>query len=57
MDLPAVGPDTIAAAKAAGLNGVAVEAGGVFILGLEETARAADEAGLFLWGRRPDGAG
>lgn len=54
VDLPAVGPDTIAAAKAAGLNGVAVEAGGVFVLGVEETARAADAAGLFLWGRAPD---
>lgn len=55
VDLPAIGPDTIAEAKAAGLNGVAVEAGGVFILGVEETARAADEAGLFLWGRKPAG--
>ncbi len=55
VDLPAIGPDTISAAKAAGLNGVAVEAGGVFVLGLEETARAADAAGLFLWGRAPDG--
>ncbi len=54
VDLPAIGPDTIKAAKAAGLNGVAVEAGGVFILGLEETAQAADEAGLFLWGRAPE---
>jgi len=53
VDLPAVGPDTMRAAKEAGLNGVAVEAGGVFILGMAETARAADEAGLFLWGRAP----
>lgn len=54
VDLPAIGPDTIRAARDAGLNGVAVEAGGVFILGLDETARAADEAGMFLWGRAPD---
>lgn len=57
VDLPAIGPDTIAHAKAAGLNGVAVEAGGVFVLGVEETARAADAAGLFLWGRKSSGEG
>lgn len=50
MDWPAIGPRTLAAAKAAGLNGVAVQASGVFILDIDETARAADEAGLFLFG-------
>ena len=51
MDLPAIGPDTLRGAAAAGLAGVAVQAGGVLILGLEETVAAAEEAGLFLWGR------
>ncbi len=53
MDLPAIGPDTIAAAAAAGLAGVVVQAGGVLVLGREETIAAADRAGLFLWGRAP----
>ncbi len=57
VDLPAIGPDTIRAASAAGLNGVAIEAGGVFILGVEETAKAADDAGLFLWGRASEDGG
>lgn len=51
IDLPAIGPDTVASAKAAGLAGISVEAGGVLVLGREETVAAAEEAGLFLWGR------
>lgn len=51
MDLPAIGPDTVHAAAAAGLAGIAVQAGGVLVLGREETVAAADRAGLFLWGR------
>lgn len=54
LDLPAIGPDTVARAAEAGLAGIAVSAGGVLILGLEETVAAADAAGLFLWGRAPD---
>ncbi len=51
VDLPAIGPDTMRAAAAAGLAGVAVCAGGVLILGRAETVAAADAAGVFLWGR------
>jgi UDP-2,3-diacylglucosamine hydrolase len=51
LDVPAIGPETIRGAAAAGLAGVAVQAGGALILGREETVAAADEAGLFLWGR------
>jgi hypothetical protein len=50
MDLPAVGPETLRGAAAAGLAGVAVRAGGVLLLGCDETVAAADAAGLFLWG-------
>lgn len=50
MDLPAIGPDTMRAAAAAGLAGVAVQAGGVLVLGRLETIAAANAAGLFLWG-------
>ena len=53
VDLPAIGPDTLRAAAAAGLAGVVVEAGGVMILDHAATVAAADEAGLFLWAREP----
>ncbi|MEC9435080.1 MAG: UDP-2,3-diacylglucosamine diphosphatase LpxI [Pseudomonadota bacterium] len=54
MDLPAIGPETVRRAALAGLGGICVQSGSVLVLGLDETLRAADEAGLFLWGR-PDG--
>lgn len=50
VDLPAIGPETIRRAAEAGLAGVAVQAGGVLVLGLEETVREADRLGLFLHG-------
>lgn len=53
MDLPAIGPDTLRRAGAAGFAGVAVRAGGVLVLGREATAAAADAAGLFLYGWAP----
>ncbi len=48
VDLPAIGPQTIEMAAKAGLGGVAVQAGGVLILGQEETVAKADALGLFL---------
>lgn len=51
FDLPAIGAATVRGAARAGLGGIAVDAGGVMVLGLAETVDAADEAGLFLWGR------
>lgn len=54
FDLPAIGPSTLEAAKAAGLNGVAVQAGGVFVLDIAATITAADAAGLFLYGLAAD---
>ena len=50
VDLPAIGPQTLRAASAAGLAGVAVRAGGVLVLGLEATRAEADRLGLFLHG-------
>lgn len=50
VDLPSIGAGTIESAAKAGLAGVAVQAGGVLILGLEETIAKADELGLFLVG-------
>ncbi len=52
MDLPAIGPQTVAKAATAGLAGVVVQAGGVLVLGLAETIAEADRLGLFLWGRK-----
>lgn len=53
VDLPAIGPQTVAGAVSAGLSGIVVEAGGVLLLDREDTVAAADEAGLFLWARTP----
>lgn len=50
VDLPAIGPKTIAAAKKAGLCGVAVEAGKVLVLDRDEVAAQAEAAGLFFYG-------
>lgn len=53
VDLPAIGPSTIANAKAAGLTGIAVEAGRSLVLNGEETRALADRDGLFLVGLEP----
>jgi DUF1009 family protein len=50
IDLPTIGPDTVRKAAAAGLAGVAVEAGGALVLDRELVAKAADAAGLFVYG-------
>jgi len=54
-DLPTIGPDTIRAAVAAGLRGVAFEAGGTILAERAATIAAADHAGLFLLGVDPAG--
>jgi DUF1009 family protein len=51
IDLPTLGPDSIAQAAAAGLAGIAWEAGGVILLDRAESVRRAEAAGLFLWAR------
>lgn len=53
VDLPAIGPGTIAAAARAGLAGVVIEAGGVMVLDRAATLAEAERAGLFLWARSP----
>jgi len=53
-DLPTIGLATIENARAAGLSGVAIEAGRAFILDRDETIAAADAAGLFVIGVDPD---
>ena len=51
IDMPAIGPRTVAAIAAARLRGIVVQAGAVIVLDREETVAAADAAGLFLWAR------
>lgn len=53
IDLPAIGPDTVRHAAAAGLQGIAFAAGDVLLLTPDTTAQAARDAGLFLWARAP----
>jgi UDP-2,3-diacylglucosamine hydrolase len=50
IDLPAVGAETVTQAAAAGLRGIAVEAGGTILADAAAMIRAADRAGLFLVG-------
>ncbi len=53
-DLPTIGPETLRGAAAAGLRGVAFEAGGTILAERNAAIAAADEAGLFLLGLSPD---
>lgn len=55
-DLPTIGPGTVAAAAAAGLRGVAFEAGGTLIAERAACVADADRAGLFLLGIEADSA-
>ncbi|WP_256371614.1 LpxI family protein [Tabrizicola sp. YIM 78059] len=51
IDLPTIGPDTLRAVAAAGLGGVAFQAGSVICLDHAEMRLLAGELGLFLWAR------
>ena len=50
VDLPTIGPATVEGARAAGLKGIAIEAGGALVIDLPAVIAAADEAGLFIIG-------
>ncbi len=56
LDLPTLGPETVRLARAAGLRGIAVSAGGALILEAELATARADEAGLFLIGVAGEGS-
>ncbi len=49
-DLPSIGPSTVKGAVAAGLAGIAVEAGRALVLERGETMAAAEQAGIFITG-------
>jgi DUF1009 family protein len=53
FDLPAIGPDTIDAMRAAGATGLAVEAGSTLVVERARTIEAADRAGIAVWGFEP----
>lgn len=53
LDAPVIGLATLEAAAAAGLSGIAVEAGGALIVDRAALAAAADRAGLFVYGIGP----
>jgi len=49
VDMPTIGPGTVAAAVRAGLSGIAIAAGRVIVLAQAETLAAADAADIALW--------
>jgi len=49
-DLPTIGKRTVEVAAAAGLRGIAVEAGGALVIGGDALGPVADSAGLFVVG-------
>ncbi len=53
-DLPTIGVKTVEGATAAGLRGIAVEAGGTLVVDSPAVVEAADRAGLFLVGIKRD---
>lgn len=53
LDLPAIGPETVAGAAASGLNGIVVAAGETVLLDGPATRAAASAAGLFVYGATP----
>lgn len=53
VDMPAIGADTVAQVKAAGLAGIAVEAGGALVLDAQRLIEAADSAGVFVIALQP----
>ncbi len=57
VDLPSLGPATVAVAAAAGLGGIAFEAGGAIVPDAQALVAAADRAGLFVAGVASPGPG
>lgn len=53
-DLPSIGPQTVISAHAAGLSGIAVEAGRSLLLETERIRAEADRLGLYVVGVRED---
>ena len=54
VDLPTVGPDTVAKASQAGVRGIAIEAGASLLVERASLIRDADLAGMFVTGVKVD---
>ncbi len=50
-DMPAIGPDTVSGAVAAGLSGIVIEKGGVIVLQRDRVIEECNRLGLFLYVR------
>lgn len=57
VDMPAIGPRTVEAMVAAGLSGLALEAGAVLVLGREQVIAQANAQGIAVEGLAGTGAG
>ena len=55
VDLPTIGLTTVQCGRAAGLAGIAVEAGRALILDRAAVIASADDAGMFIYGIAPNG--
>jgi len=55
VDLPTIGTNTVQRAAAAGLRGIAIEAGSALVVDREAVAAAADDAGIFVVGVKVPG--
>jgi UDP-2,3-diacylglucosamine hydrolase len=51
VDLPTIGPATAVNAANAGLDGIVIEAGSVFVIDLPAVLQILDDNGMFLWVR------
>lgn len=51
LDMPAIGPRTVEAVAAAGIAGIAIEAGRVMIVSRKETIALAEKTGTFIFAR------
>lgn len=56
FDLPTIGPDTVAAVQAAGLAGIAIDAGASLLIDRDKAMAMADAAGIFVIGYQESGA-
>jgi len=57
LDLPVIGPETVAAAKAARLSGIAIEAGAAILARRAQLISEADRVGIFVLGLDPKDIG
>lgn len=53
VDLPSIGPDSVVQAAAAGLQGIAIEAGRALVIDEKAVVETADRLGLFVVGVAP----